>query len=240
MRPIRPASPFALALVFLLGWTSHLALPVPLKAAEPLFQDDFRGRLGEGWSWIREEAGAWRVTERGLELRILPGNLWGGRNNAKNLLVRPAPDTAQGELEIAVTVENRPTGQYEQVGLAWYYDDSHMVKLVRELVDGTVRVCMGREQADRTRTLGLVPVEAPWYRLRLLVAGNQIRGQYRAAGSEQWLEAGAADLPAPPGGEAKIILHSYNGPADAEHWAKLTEFRVTRREREKEAARPEP
>src|SRR2546427_4361994 len=95
---------------------------------EVLFRDDFKGKLGEGWSWVREHRGAWRTTERGLEVRIEPGNMWGPQNNAKNLLVRAAPDMTTGEIEISVQVENQPTNQYEQVDLVWYYDDSNMVK----------------------------------------------------------------------------------------------------------------
>src|SRR5258707_13810846 len=93
-----------------------------------LFKDDFHGKLGEGWSWVREHREAWRTTERGLEVRIEPGNMWGPQNNAKNVLVRPAPDAATNETEVSVTVENQPTNQYEQVDLVWYFDDSNMVK----------------------------------------------------------------------------------------------------------------
>ena len=101
-----------------------------------MFQDDFKLKLGEGWSWVREHREAWRSSERGLEVRIEPGNMWGSANDAKNVLLRPAPNAATNEIQITATVENRPTAQYEQVDLVWYYDDSHMVKLGLELVDG--------------------------------------------------------------------------------------------------------
>src|SRR6185503_17029090 len=101
---------------------------------QSLFQDDFKGKLGQGWSWIREHREAWRVGERGLEVRIQPGNMWGPQNDARNVLVRAAPDPAQGEIEVSVNVENKPTHQYEQVDLVWYFDDSNMVKLGLELV----------------------------------------------------------------------------------------------------------
>jgi regulation of enolase protein 1 (concanavalin A-like superfamily) len=217
----------------LVSFVAGLAALQSIAAEQVLFQDDFHGRLAGGWSWIREEPSAWRVRDDALELRILPGNLWGGGNNSKNILVRLAPETTPGELEVAVTVRNNPTEQWEQVGLAWYYDDSHMVKLVRERVDGLIRVVMGREQADRTRTLGLITVETPSVRLRLLVSGNQVRGEYLPEGSKEWLEAGRGDLPAPAGGVAKVALHSYNGPANAEHWARLTEFRILRHDRQR-------
>ena len=54
-----------------------------IGAGEILFQDDFAGRLGEGWSWIREHRQAWRVAPRGLEVLIEPGNMWGPANDAR-------------------------------------------------------------------------------------------------------------------------------------------------------------
>ncbi len=210
----------------LLGCLTSASL---LAGEEAVFQDDFRGRLADGWTWIREDSSAWRVKDGALELRILPGNLWGGANNSKNVLVRDAPPLDGGELEITVKFENQPTGQYEQVNLAWYYDDSHMVKLGREIVDGPVCVVMGREERDQCRTIARPPVPGGWYRLRLIVSGNQIRGQYWPEGASRWTDAGVCELPVPPGGKPKISLHSYNGLADREHWARITEFKVVRR-----------
>jgi len=197
-------------------------------AEELVFQDDFKGKLAEGWTWLREHREAWRVTDRGLEVRIEPGNMWGPANNANNVLVRPAPEYEERELEISVTVETHPTNQYEQADLVWYYDDSNMVKLGRELVDGKLSLVMGREQGDKTRTLALIPIQAEFVRLKLLVKGNQIRGQYLLAGTEKWEDASHCDLPAPPNAKPKISLQFYQGPADSAHWAKVTEFRIRR------------
>lgn len=205
-----------------------LLASAPALADEVLFQDDFKGKPGEGWSWVREHREAWRVAERGLEVRVEPGNLWGKANDAKNVLVRPAPDAAQGEIEITATVENHPTAQYEQVDLVWYYDDGHMVKLGQELVDGKLSVVMGREENDRTRTVKIVPLEAFRVQLRLLVKGNSVRGEFRPAGSGDWQAVGECDLPAPADAKPKISLQFYQGSADAEHWARVTEFRVRR------------
>ncbi len=199
-----------------------------LAAETVLFEEPFRERLAPGWSWIREDPAAWRLRDGALEMRVLPGNLWGGANNARNVLVRPAPDPAGGELVITVTIENTPTEQYEQVNLAWYYDDRHMVKIGREIVDGPVCVVMGREEADQCRTLARPAVPGRRYDLRLRVRGDRIRGEYRAEGAADWTLAGECTLPAPPGGQPKISLHAYQGPADREHWARLTGFRITR------------
>lgn len=193
-----------------------------------LFQDDFRGQLGPGWSWVRENPEAWRVSERGLEVRVEPGNLWGRQNNAKNVLVRPAPDAGKDGLEISVRVENKPTHQYEQVNLVWYYDDSHMVKLGQELVNEKLSIVMGREEADKTRTIAIIPLDSTSVWLRAVVKDNRIRGQFRTPDAKEWRDAGECDLPAPAEGKAHISLQFYQGPADAEHWARVNEFRIRR------------
>ena len=179
-----------------------------------------------GWSWLREDRNGWRVTERGLEVRIQPGNMWGAGNDAKNVLVRTAPDPAKGELEVSVSVTNQPTAQFEQVDLVWYYDDRHMVKLGQELVDGQLSIVMGREEADKTRTIAIIPLKSFTVQLRLRVSGNRIHGQFRTPDSADWREAGECDLPAH--GAAKVSLQCYQGPADAAHWARITEFCIRR------------
>ncbi len=206
-----------------------LLLARSVAADEVLFQDGLAGKLGDGWSWVREEKSGWRVAAQGLEFRVLPGNLWGTANDAKNVLVRPAPEIGRGELEVSVSVTNQPTHQYEQANLAWYFDDSHMVKMGLELVDNEVCIVMGREEADQTRTLAKIPVSVTSVRLRLLIAGRQVRGEYLPLGRSKWFEAGSGDLPVPPQGRAKISLHCYQGPQDAEHWARFSDFRVVRR-----------
>src|SRR5215813_11538038 len=81
------------------------------RADDLLFHDDFQGKLGDGWSWLREHREAWRVTSRGLEVRLECGNMWGPANDARNVLLRPAPDTTGEGVEVSVNVENRPTSQ---------------------------------------------------------------------------------------------------------------------------------
>jgi hypothetical protein len=70
-------------------------------------------------------------------------------------------------------------------------------------------------------------LDAASARLRLFVKGNQVRGQFRAPDAKEWRDAGQCDLPGNSG--AKISLQFYQGPAGAEHWARVTEFRVRRK-----------
>ena len=194
--------------------------------AEELFQDNFKGRLAEGWSWIREDRSGWRVTEQGLEVRVQPGNMWGPANNATNVLVRSLPKTTNAAIEITVTIENRPTEQYEQANLVWYYDDSHMVKLGQELVDGKLSIVMGREEKDKTRTMAIIPIQSAVVHVRFNVKGNSIRGEYRLGEEMEWQVAGECDLPV--NGSPKASLQVYQGPKTVERCACFTDFRMVK------------
>jgi regulation of enolase protein 1 (concanavalin A-like superfamily) len=196
------------------------------QAAELVFQDRFTNKLDAGWTWLREQTNAWRVSERGLEIRMLPGNMWGPANNARNVLVHPVPDPATNEIAIGLSLENRPAEQYEQVDLVWYYDDGHMVKLGQELVDGKLSIVMGREEDDRTRTIAIIPLDSFPVQLRLTAKGQRIRGDYRTPKDKDWQAAGECDLPVK--GVAKASVQCYQGPATIERWARITEFRIER------------
>lgn len=188
------------------------------------FADDFRGRPGPGWTILREHPDAWRATSAGLEIRVLPGNMWGPANDAKNVFVRAVPDPAKGPVTVSVRVENRPTEQYEQVDLVWYYADSHQVKIGQELVDGKLSIVMGREEGDRTRTIAIIPLESFSVELRLVAEGGDVRGFFRPNGEKAWREAGVCDLPVR--GDPKVALQVYQGTIRVERWARLSGFRV--------------
>jgi regulation of enolase protein 1 (concanavalin A-like superfamily) len=185
----------------------------------------FQGTWGDGWTWRRENPAGWRIREGVLEIRVEPGNMWGPKNDARNVLVRRVPDAlAENEIRVSITVSNKPTEQYEQVDLVWYYDDSHMVKIGQEMVDGKLSIVMGREENDRTRTIAIIPIDALQVDLRLITTNNIIRGAFRATRATDWHEAGSCDLPTR--GEPNVAIQCYQGPANAEHWAQLSNFEL--------------
>ena len=208
--------------VFVLVWTALLLGRV--HAAEVLFEDDFKKGLKPGWSWIREDKAAWRTTADGLEVRIQRGNMWGPENSGKNVLVRELPKR-DGALEISVTVEHKPTEQYEQVDLVAYYSDSNQVKIGEELVDGKLSIVMGREEKDRARTIAIIPLEKNRVELKLRIEGRMVAGFYRPEGEREWKKAGECDLP----GESapRIAIECYQGSDEKEHWAKIQNFRIS-------------
>lgn len=193
-----------------------------------LFEDQFRAKLGEGWSWLREHRQAWRVTSGALEVLVEPGNMWGPQNDAKNVLLRPAPALTNKQIELAVTVENRPAHQYEQADLVWYFDDSNMVKLGQELVDGKLSVVMGREEADKTQTIAIIPLATNLVRLMLIVNGKRISGKFRPGDAGDWQTAGECEIPS-VGKPPKISLQFYQGAPGVEHWVRVTDFTLRQR-----------
>jgi len=189
-----------------------------------LFRDTFHGKLADGWIWRHEAPGDWRVNDRGLEIHVLPGNMWGPANDAKNLLMRRPPENPQRRaIEVTASVWNHPTHQYEQVDLTWYFDDSNMVKVGQELVDGKLSLVMGREQGDRARTISITPLDSDAVDLRYRVEGNQILGFFKTP-TGQWRAVGHCDAPAK--GEPHICLQVYQGANGGDHWARISELTV--------------
>lgn len=195
-----------------------------IEADPAAFRDNFTSSLQEGWSWVREDPEGWRLKDGGLEIQSRPGNLWGPANDAKNVLVRPAPDPGETPVEVSVIAENRPTAQYEQANLVWYYDDSHMVKLGQELVNGDLSIVMGREESDRTRTIAIIPIESHRVQLRLRVDADRVHGQFRALPGGEWTDVGNCELPVQ--GKPQVSLHTYQGPGQGERWVRFTDFQI--------------
>lgn len=216
------------SLITLIGCSIYLFIlssNVALGQEQPkAITDVFQNKLTDGWSWIREHPGAWRMTPKALEIKVEPGNMWGGANNAKNILVRDVPASSSNKWTIAATFYNQPTEQYEQVDLVWYYNDSYQVKIGQELVDGQLSIVMGREEKDRTKTIAIIPLDTFEVRVKFDVTGNQIVGSFKKEGSKDWVVAGETDLPVH--GKPRITIQCYQGPADTERWARMRDFEM--------------
>lgn len=181
--------------------------------ARVVFEDRFDGKLKEGWTWLREDPKAWRVKDGGLEIRVQPGKA----ATVKNALVRDVPERGAGAWAFEVTLTNaaEPTQQYEQAGLTWYRDGKPVFKLVKELVDGKVVIVPGK-----------TPVAGATVQLRLVVRGDRYTALYRPDGKGEWKTAAAGNFP--PGKKDQVSLQCYDGPPDAEHWMRFTDFRILR------------
>jgi regulation of enolase protein 1 (concanavalin A-like superfamily) len=187
--------------------------PQFLLGAEPkvIFEDPLKEKLGEGWSWLRENPKTWRHTAEGLEIRVEPGVA----PTVKNALVRRAPDRSQGKYAIEVTVEftSPPSRLYEQAGITWYQGNKPVFKLVHELIEGKTYIIPGKK-----------PTETKVMQLRLVVSKKQFSAQYRPDGQGEFQTAADGELPS--GSQEKVSIQCYNGPPDAEHWMRFSNFKI--------------
>ncbi len=216
-------------LAFVLVAIPWLALG-PLGSAradsdEVLFKEDFDSKLGDGWSWVREETKAWRVEKGALVLRILPGYLHAKSNDAKNVLLRPVPDAKDGRLAIEVFLENQPETTYEHAGLVWYYDDDNYVALFKEFLDGKPKLQMVTEKEAKPQ-FAVAETDAKGVWLRLLVSKKTVIAQYRVSEKDDWKDVGKSELPA--SGEARVGVMAGGAPKDAERFARFEHFRIVR------------
>ena len=186
-----------------------------LSAAEPraAFEDNFAGKLGDGWTWLRENPQAWRTKDGGLEIRVEPGVA----NSVKNALLRPAPDRSRGKyaIEVTVTFTAPPTNQYEQAGITWYQKGKPVFKLVHEHIDGKEYMIPGK-----------VPAPEKIVRLRLVVTKDKYTAQFQPDAKGEFKTVASGNLA--PNDEEQVSVQCYNGPADAEHWVRFGDFRIVK------------
>jgi regulation of enolase protein 1 (concanavalin A-like superfamily) len=190
-----------------------------------LFEDPFGAALADGWSWVREDAKAWRLEGGALHVRALPGTIWEKENTAKNVLVRALPAGVDA-VTVEVTVTSAPALQAEQAGLLWYSDDDHYIKLVREFTDNALQAVMVIEDGTKLAVVGekkkLPPGDAA--SLRLVRAGGRLTGQYKGADGA-WKDVGTSDAPA--WGKVALFAHGAKEP-ETDRWARFSGFRIAR------------
>jgi len=182
--------------------------------------------MSEQWQWLRENKDGWKLTDSGLQVLIEPGNMWGGDNSAKNVLLHPAPEAWQDSIEVSVQMEQHPKKLWEQTNLVWYYSDSKMVKIGMEIKHGRTNIVMGREIDDRTQTIAIIPYTDEMVRLKLVVKGASITGFFRKPESSQWIEVGQTSLPADSSTPPQVSLQFYQGEADSNRWATVSRFKM--------------
>ncbi|MHC4640343.1 MAG: family 16 glycoside hydrolase [Planctomycetota bacterium] len=177
------------------------------------FEDKFEGKLGAGWSWLREDPKTWRIKDGGLEICVQPGVA----HNVKNALVRKAPDRSKGKwcFEVMVTNNTVPTQQYEQAGITWYNNGKPVFKFVKELVSGTVMMIPSRK-----------PMPSKTVQLRLIVDGSDYTAQFRP--DTTWPFQTAATGKLPPQHDDQVSIQCYNGPPNAKHWIRFDDFRISK------------
>src|SRR4051794_39393257 len=92
---VTPAAATVLISVVLLAtaWADDrpTTTTAPAPAADGALREALDAEPAPPWEWVRKDASGVRVKDGALELKALPGTLWGKGGSAKNQLLRPSP-----------------------------------------------------------------------------------------------------------------------------------------------------
>ena len=202
--------------------TTYTLEPLPrLDRTQSLFKEDFEGRLGEGWSWVREQPQTWSLRNGTLVARTLPGTLWGSTNTAKNLLLRQIPSQSDWAAEVRVSLH--PTLDGEQAGLLLYSDDDNYIKLVKENKDRAYAILV-REQNQSAKTIGRLPVAEDGVELRLASRTGVVQAYMREGTAGEWRLVGECEPLPRTGLRIGLLTHVSSGETDRS--AEFSRFRI--------------
>lgn len=188
-----------------------------------LFEENFTMGLDQDWTWVHEDPAAWRITDGILEMRTLPGSLWGDSNNAHNFLLRSVENFEAG-LVTRVKVVNAPQLMGEQAGLIWYHDDDNYIKLVKESLEGVEWIVLAREESGQAELINKSRISVESAELQLVLQDGKVLGQYRASPEDDWQNVG--ECPLVGVAAPNVGLFTHGGPADVERWVALKDFSI--------------
>jgi regulation of enolase protein 1 (concanavalin A-like superfamily) len=86
--------------------------------------------LDARWSWVREDPALWSLTAQPGYLQLTGnGTLFGAYDDAKNILLTPAP---AGDFRLVTHMQLNPVEDFQTGGLILYQDDDHYLTLTRD------------------------------------------------------------------------------------------------------------
>jgi PKD repeat protein len=195
------------------------------------FVDDFNGSsLGAGWDVVRQDQNL-TVDGGSLKIPAQTGDIYGGRNDAKNLVMRTAP---AGPWVATAKVNFQGSMQYHQAGMLVYGDDSNFTKLGRLTTNTSgsplaekfefIYENGGAPRNDAADSTANLPAGFPAdYWVRITSDGTNITGAYSTDGNS-WTPVGrAAPLPA----NAKIGMFAFSNDGTGNPVAAFDSFTLT-------------
>lgn len=99
---------------------------IPPTADPVFFRDDFDGRLGPGWTWMREVSTQWSLTAVPGSLQIDAGDGYINSENMANVLLRPAPAS---DFQIETKLTFYPDRDFQFAGLIVYESESNFIQV---------------------------------------------------------------------------------------------------------------
>lgn len=189
----------------------------PLRAeTEPFnghFNEEFAGKLQDGWSWIREVPENYRFTKDALEIKMEPNPGEGIRN----ILVRKAPKESEGSFTVQLDVDcdKAFSNQYQQVGIYWLNGENLKFKFVKEFIDGKLYVFPGKK-----------PLQTQRVTLRLHVDGKKITCSFKPHGATEFEKVHEETLPERDDENDRISIQCWHGPVEEPCWTRLNRFQI--------------
>ena len=192
--------------------------------------DDFDGtQLGAAWTVIRPDQ-TMGVSGGSLNIPAQPGDIYADRNDAKNLVTRPAPD---GAWTAVAKLDYEGTSQYHQAGIMVYGDDDNFTKFGRLATnaDGNgdekfefIYENAGSPRNDAADSTANLPADLPKdYWVRLVSDGTNVTGAYSTDGAT-WTTVGR---PAPLPANAKLGLFAFSNAGLGNPVAKFDSFTLS-------------
>ncbi len=159
-----------------------------------MFEDNFSGKLGEGWQWLRERPEHWRIADGSLIIDTLPGSYW-KQNSGQNTLLRKAPASLQEGFIIEVHLDNAPKGQWEHAGILCSFDGTTFVSFTKEFT-GKQTIFVFAQQDGKPSSVGPeTEYQESGVWLRLTLRGTKATAQYRSSEKEPWQPIGECPIP---------------------------------------------
>jgi PKD repeat protein len=191
--------------------------------------DEFNGTdiAAPPWEVVRRDQ-AMTVGSGALHIPAQPGDIYGDKNDAKNLVLRAAPTGAwTATTKVAFEGDN----QWQQAGMILYTDDGNFVKFGRIATENGTGVekfefileTNGTPRNEAADSTGNLPANFPKdYYLRMVSDGTNVTGAYSTDGTT-WTPVGrAAAIPA----GAKVGMFAFNNAAAASPVADFDWFRL--------------
>ena len=197
--------------------------PKPEELKNVLFEGDFPRSFGPEWSWVGEDALAWRVEKGALVLRPKAG----AASKNESLLLYGLPRSRENLFSAEITLASPPRRPGERAGLVCYLDDDHQVRLVTELSEGkTVVRLMGDRESEPRVPLPKGTQNASPVQLRLLVWSGIITAQFRTDPDDFWQSVGRCA--APGRGNLKVGVVTTQGAKPSTNEVRFRDFRIVR------------
>lgn len=184
------------------------------------------------WSFIRENKAGWSSVEnntKAINIKALNGGLYGGQNNAKNILLTTKDLVDRDNFEVTVKMIGKTQSSYDEAGLIIYNGDDDYVAIQRKHNAGSPTINVVTETGgspDESQNIADIDSEEIYFKLSLQkIDGIQkVICSYSTNGTD-WNQLGESNHQA-LGDNFKVGLIAGSGSADSEAIFTFENFKV--------------